>query len=815
MKKIKARKRHKNKLRFLQIVVLLLISFLGLKNIRFVNAGTSDSKLEKNRVDGVYAVAFVGGKQHLYYLNMYRMNGRVAYCIEIGVDIITDIYHSTTDFTVVSLTEEQRRYIQALSYVGYLYQGNIDYRYYMATQELIWEYLSNYTLDVEWTNVLDVNGERINIDGFKKEVSEVANEYLEEIHFNWVDGDIYDMGEELFIKDTSFTLMKYDIVSSGHSSAWIEGNVLHIRVSDHYVGMDKIVLRKREYYSYDSMFYYFDSSQKLVSSGNFDAMEKEIYYRIRGATLNVQVVDKETGLSIPSGQASLKGSVYELYNDRKEFIGTYESEEDGNFYIDNLPYGTYFIRQIKASEGYLIQKEDVWFEFLEDGMQLDLTEEVISNQIEIRKVYGNKENGYREEAGISFSVENEFGNFYDIVVTDKNGVASLRLPYGKYIVHQEDTTYGYSKVDDFIISVTDVEERVLHYELMNHLIQCLVEVITLDKESGEKILVGGGRYKIRAKGSDEYLEEDGEDVFLVDENGKFLFPLLIPYGDYEIEQVGAPDGYVLNHEVIRVTLGPQTKFSVVNGQLVAEVVVYNRLIKGQIDLLASEEVFYRSENDYGYDKKEREGRDFSLLADDDIFVQERLLYSKGEVIKEIKTDTKGRSVIENLYLGKYCLVDQELEKQECFTLESSSGEDEIVEERIEFIKLLDKGNVVVKNVSESEDVISGTVFEIYDKDDIMIYTGISNEEGIVKVSNLLYGNYCILQKSISKDYQLNQEKQCILVDGNKEMKYVNRKAKKKLIMVPNTFSNKESLGKLCFMIVIGIGVLFYKKIGSS
>ena len=39
--------------------------------VGFVNAGMSDSKLEKNRVDGVYAVAFVGGKQHLYYLNMY------------------------------------------------------------------------------------------------------------------------------------------------------------------------------------------------------------------------------------------------------------------------------------------------------------------------------------------------------------------------------------------------------------------------------------------------------------------------------------------------------------------------------------------------------------------------------------------------------------------------------------------------------------------------------------------------------------------------------------------------------------------------
>ena len=106
MKKIKSRGiRLRKKINikvFLLSLVLLLIFYCG-----GVRASLNDSKIEKNRVEGVYAVTNINGVDRIFYLNMYKLNGITSYCIEIGVDITTEIYHSTDDFSVSYLSKEQ------------------------------------------------------------------------------------------------------------------------------------------------------------------------------------------------------------------------------------------------------------------------------------------------------------------------------------------------------------------------------------------------------------------------------------------------------------------------------------------------------------------------------------------------------------------------------------------------------------------------------------------------------------------------------------------------------------------------------------
>ena len=92
MKKIKARNERKS---FIwHFVFLFLFTILCFRGV-FVQAGMNDSKLEKNRMEGYYAVAKFNGEEHLYYLDMYTLNGVVSYCVELGKGITTDWYHST------------------------------------------------------------------------------------------------------------------------------------------------------------------------------------------------------------------------------------------------------------------------------------------------------------------------------------------------------------------------------------------------------------------------------------------------------------------------------------------------------------------------------------------------------------------------------------------------------------------------------------------------------------------------------------------------------------------------------------------------
>ena len=160
MKKIKSIVHRKNKCKifkriFFLFALVIVFSFRG-----YVNSEMNDSLLERNRIDDIYARVIIDGKARIFYLNMYEMNGRIAYCIDLGVDITTSIYHSTNDFSSSHLTSEQIDYIKKVSYFGYGYEGHNDYRYYMASQEIIWEYLNNN--EVEWISDLTNDGEKIN-----------------------------------------------------------------------------------------------------------------------------------------------------------------------------------------------------------------------------------------------------------------------------------------------------------------------------------------------------------------------------------------------------------------------------------------------------------------------------------------------------------------------------------------------------------------------------------------------------------------------------------------------------------------------------
>ena len=101
--------------------MIFLVIIIGIFSFKMVKAGINDSLIKKNRIDGVYAVTRLDGKDRIFYLNMYTLNERVAYCIEIGVDIDTDIYNSTYDFSVSGLSNEQIEYIRNISYFGYGY----------------------------------------------------------------------------------------------------------------------------------------------------------------------------------------------------------------------------------------------------------------------------------------------------------------------------------------------------------------------------------------------------------------------------------------------------------------------------------------------------------------------------------------------------------------------------------------------------------------------------------------------------------------------------------------------------------------------
>ena len=815
MKKVKPRRKRYFILKKVRFLIFMIVMVGCMAQLIDVDAGMNDTVMNKNRIDGVYSVANIRGDLHLYYLDMYEMNGIISYCIDLGTPITTDIYHSTSDFSISYLPEGQIEYIRSISYFGYQYAGHDDYRYYMAAQEIIWEYLGNGGVEVEWTDVLDVNGKRINIDSYKREILELMSNYYKRVSFDWIDGSVVKVGEEISLFDFAYVLSEYEIVSSGHSDVKIEGNILKIKIGNDYVGRDSIVLKKKEYYSFDSMLYYYDSSQRMISSGNFKNFKKEIYFNVSGAELNVQVVDQQTGKNIALGQATLKGAIYELYRQDGNLLGTFETNDTGYFTVDNLPYGSYYLKQVKPSLGYQLNEEILYFDFIDDTFLLTVEQQVISKFVEIVKIYGGVEGEYYFEPDVSFSVIDFNGDLYDYIVTDLNGYSSIWLPYGQYIIHQNNTNFGYSKVDDFTVLIDASQEDVIRYELIDPLIECAVRIVTRDKSNGDILALEGFSYRVRASDQENYMMLDGKDVFTTDLDGELVLPMVFVYGDYILEQVQTATGYILNEEKIEFSLNDYTNFEIVDHQLRVDVDVYNQEVLGRINVLANQEIFFSEYNNYYYQRVPREGSSFLLIANEDIIVNGSLQYQKGQEVISGVTDVDGRYLIENIHLGNYCLLDQDSGQKECFILKDSLQGKDVVVKDLEFTLLVTKNDVVIQNVSDLGDSVVGATFEILDKDKKVIYTGLTDEDGIIKVVGLPVGDYCIHQKNVPSGYLMKKEDSCIFLDSTQMIQVTNQLGTQKWISVPNTFYRSKDYFKLFILFGMGIGVFFYKKVFTS
>ena len=815
MKKIKSRKlkmKNRKVVRFL----FVLFCFLGFLfcNIN-VNAGMNDSVLVRNRVDNIYAVANVNGVDRIFYLNMYEMNGKVAYCIDLGVDITSYIYHSTNDFNISYLSSEKIQYIQAVSYFGYGYFEHNDKYYYMAAQELIWEYLSEDKVNVEWSFEMKVDGSRIDIDFYKEEILRLIDLENKRIDFDGDDGRVYKVGSEFVLEDKNGILDKYEVVSSKYSDVVIDGNRLVFKVGN-VMGEDVIKLKRKDFYEYDSLLYYYDNSQRLISSGNYNDDVEEIKFNVEGVDLDVSVIDMNTGTNIPLGEATLEGSVFDLYNIKDEFLGTYVTDEKGKFKVCDLLLGSYYFKNPKVSEGYLRYGGKINVDIGSKENKLKIEQTVISNAIEINKVFGS--NGmYEAEVGVNFYLYDSFGNVIGNMRTNAQGRISLNLPYGTYKVSQITTTYGYSKVVDFIIEVRQQNYDKIYYNLVNELISVKVRVNTLAGDSFDNLKMEGFSYKIRSLSEDKYLDFDGNDVFTTNSDGELLIPINLLYGDYVLEQVDVPSGILLNEEKLIFSINDNSQLSLVGNDLVMNILFYNELVKGKVNVIAMEERFNRDINYYWYDNVVKGDNGFVLVAGEDIIVNGIIMYNAGDKVSYGKTDANGEISFDNLYLGSYCLIDEVTNEKICFEMIDIDNKTKIVEENIEFIKQLPKGSIIIENVDSSGLFIVDSVFEVLDKNGLVVYTGITNENGIIKIEDIVSGEYCIKQKKVGLGYQmLDNNKECFLLEDEKKINFVNKINKMDVVVVPNTLTEDIGFyGALVVLFLIGTGYVVYKKIFAS
>ena len=317
----------------------------------------------------------------------------------------------------------------------------------------------------------------------------------------------------------------------------------------------------------------------------------------------------------------------------------------------------------------------------------------------------------------------------DYLVTNRYGYAKTKLlPYGLYVLKQVKGKAGHalkSPVEIFIRGDEDVANPPI-LTINNQAIRYRLKLIKTDAKTGKTVRLANTAFKL--------LDSDGNvvtqtvsyptrreiDTFYTDENGEVTLPETVTRGMYFIEEVQAPQGYLIRTERLGVFVGETgdahgeaytLDIEIPNEPVMGRVKVEKkglRLVRLEEQTDAYGNVVHQPVYEEGY----LAGAVFELRAAEDIVGKDGTVwFHAGDVADTITTTEAGKDASKELPLGRYELV--EVSAPEGYLLDSTPHEVELRYEN-------DHTAVVETTVTLGNDYLSAEIALEKEKEDLNI-----------------------------------------------------------------------------------------------
>ena len=262
----------------------------------------------------------------------------------------------------------------------------------------------------------------------------------------------------------------------------------------------------------------------------------------------------------------------------------------------------------------------------------------------------------------------------DHLITDKSGYAKTKLlPYGVYVLEQTVGRDGFEIKKPLLFEITGEETPIQPPILtLNDLpILYRLRLIKTDARTGKVITVVGASFKLKDADGNivaqtiYYPKKQTLDTFTTDESGCVTLPEEVGWGLYSIEEIQAPEGYLIRTESLPVFVGETGDTADQVYEL--DIEIPNEAVMGQISLEKKglQLVGFETQTEMGFEYQspvfeERclAGAVFEVHAAEDIVGGDGTFwYQKDEWVDTITTSGTGADWSKELPLGKYKLME--------------------------------------------------------------------------------------------------------------------------------------------------------------